>query len=81
MATTARLTAAWDIPHITYGGTSEELGNKAEFKTLTRLSYNMNVFAKFYMDVFKVGTEQLQRSLDNPIQNCSRHSNLFSEKK
>ena len=54
MSTVARLTAAWNIPHITYGGTSVALGNKTEFRTLTRLAYNLNKFAKFYMEVFRV---------------------------
>ena len=46
------MAVAWNIPHITYVGTDESLGNKVEFSMLTRLSYNMNVFAKFYVDVF-----------------------------
>ena len=50
--TVSRMAVAWNIPHITYVGTDESLGNKVEFSILTRLSYNMNVFAKFYVDVF-----------------------------
>ena len=50
----ARLAAAWNLPHISYGGTSTTLGNKTEFTTLTRLSFTMSLFAKFYMEVFNV---------------------------
>ena len=54
VATVSRLAASWELPHITYGGTAEELGDKTEFRMLTRLAYNMNAFAKFYLEVFNV---------------------------
>ena len=47
------MASSWNIPHITYVGTHKTLGDKNEFSTLTRLSYNMNLFAKFYIEVFK----------------------------
>ena len=50
----ARLTAAWKLPHITYAGTFEQLADKAEYSTLTRTAFNLNAFAKFYMEVLKV---------------------------
>ena len=40
---------------MTYGGTDEVLSNNTEFPTLTRLSYTLNDFAKFYFAIFKVG--------------------------
>ena len=49
-----RLAAAWNVPAITYGGTSTSLGNKTEFTTLTRLAYTMDDFARFYIHVFEV---------------------------
>ena len=58
MAEIARLAAEWNIPHITYGGTGEFLGNKTEFATLTRLAYNLNSFAKFYLEVLKVSLNE-----------------------
>ena len=39
---------------MTYGGTGESMANKLEFTTLSRLSYTMNEFAHFYIEVFKV---------------------------
>lgn len=50
--TVSRMASSWNIPHITYVGTDESLGNKQEFSTLTRLSFTMNVFARFYVEVF-----------------------------
>ena len=52
--TVSRMAVKWNLPHITYVGTAESLGNKEEFRMLSRLSFTMNVFAKFYMEVFKV---------------------------
>ena len=49
-----RLAAAWNVPAITYGGTSTSLGNKTEFTTMTRLAYTMDDFARFYIHVFEV---------------------------
>jgi hypothetical protein len=46
------MAASWNIPHITYVGTDESLGDKQEFSTLSRLSFTMNVFALFYIEVF-----------------------------
>lgn len=48
------MASSWDIPHITYVGTHESLGDKHEFPILSRLSYNMNLFAKFYIEVLNV---------------------------
>ncbi|XP_060585634.1 atrial natriuretic peptide receptor 1-like, partial [Ruditapes philippinarum] len=50
--TVSRMAASWNIPHITYVGTDESLGDKQEFSTLSRLSFTMNVFALFYIEVF-----------------------------
>ena len=52
--TTGRLAAAWNIPHITYAGTAEALGNKTEFSTLTRLSFSMNEAGVFFKKVLQV---------------------------
>ncbi|KAJ8307551.1 hypothetical protein KUTeg_015635 [Tegillarca granosa] len=46
-----RMAASWNIPMITPVGTRSNLGNKNDFKTLTRLAYNMNKFSRFYLDV------------------------------
>ncbi|WAR31543.1 GCY8-like protein, partial [Mya arenaria] len=50
--TVSRMAVSWNIPHITYVGTDESLGDKTEFSMLSRLSFTMNTFAKFYVDVF-----------------------------
>ncbi|KAH3785097.1 hypothetical protein DPMN_163181 [Dreissena polymorpha] len=49
--TVSRMAVEWNVPHITYVGTDETLGNKNEYSMLTRLSYTMNVFADFYVHV------------------------------
>ncbi|XP_053380189.1 atrial natriuretic peptide receptor 1-like [Mercenaria mercenaria] len=50
--TVSRMAASWNIPHITYVGTDESLGDKHEFSMLSRLSFTMNLFATFYIEVF-----------------------------
>ncbi|XP_021340544.1 atrial natriuretic peptide receptor 1-like [Mizuhopecten yessoensis] len=47
-----RMASSWNLPIITPVGTSGTLGDKSNFPTLTRLAYNMNKFAKFYLQVF-----------------------------
>ena len=54
-AAVSRMANHWNIPVMTYGGTDEVLSNNTEFPTLTRLSYTLNDFAKFYFAIFKVG--------------------------
>ncbi|OWF54640.1 Atrial natriuretic peptide receptor 2 [Mizuhopecten yessoensis] len=46
------MASSWNLPIITPVGTSGTLGDKSNFPTLTRLAYNMNKFAKFYLQVF-----------------------------
>ncbi|WAR31767.1 ANPRA-like protein [Mya arenaria] len=46
------MAVAWNIPHLTYVGTDESLGDKTEFSMLSRLSFTVNMFAKFYVNVF-----------------------------
>ncbi|XP_052788739.1 atrial natriuretic peptide receptor 1-like [Mya arenaria] len=48
----SRMAVTWNVPHITYVGTDESLGDKKEFSMLSRLSYTMNEFSKFYIEVF-----------------------------
>ena len=48
------MAVSFDLPHITYAGTSESLTNKKEFSRLSRISYTMDNFANFYMDVLNV---------------------------
>ena len=50
----SRMAVKWNIPHFTYVGMSEVLADKSEFQMLTRLSFTLNLFAKFYIEVFKV---------------------------
>ena len=52
--TISRMAVSFDLPHITYAGTSESLTNKKEFSRLSRISYTMDNFANFYMDVLSV---------------------------
>ncbi|XP_060064288.1 atrial natriuretic peptide receptor 1-like [Ylistrum balloti] len=47
-----RMASSWNLPILTPVGTSGTLGDKSNFPTLTRLAYNMNKFAKFYLQVF-----------------------------
>ncbi|XP_033760364.1 LOW QUALITY PROTEIN: atrial natriuretic peptide receptor 1-like [Pecten maximus] len=47
------MASSWNLPIITPVGTSGILGDKSNFPTLTRLAYNMNKFAKFYLQVFR----------------------------
>jgi atrial natriuretic peptide receptor A len=48
----ARMAASWNLAVITHVGTASNLGNKADFPTLTRLAYNMEKWSVFYLDVF-----------------------------
>ncbi|XP_052212562.1 atrial natriuretic peptide receptor 1-like [Dreissena polymorpha] len=50
VSTVSRMAVSWNLPHITYVGSDEELGNKKEFALLTRMSYTMNSFARFYIE-------------------------------
>ncbi|KAH3829518.1 hypothetical protein DPMN_131514 [Dreissena polymorpha] len=50
------MAVSWNLPHITYVGSDEELGNKKEFALLTRMSYTMNSFARFYIEVGHPGS-------------------------
>ena len=50
----SRMASSWKIPLMTFGGTGESSGDKKQFTTLSRLSYTMNTFAKFYVAVFNV---------------------------
>ena len=52
----SRMAVNWNIPHFTYVGMSEVLADKNEFQMLTRLSFTLNLFAKFYIEVFKVSS-------------------------
>ena len=54
-----RLAAAWNLPVITYGGSSTALRNKTEFATLTRLAYTFDDFARFYIQIFEVSASIL----------------------
>ena len=54
IATVSRMAVSFNLPHITYAGTSDDLGNKQEFSMLSRISYTMDAFAKFYVDVLNV---------------------------
>ena len=54
IATVSRMAVSFNLPHITYAGTSDDLGNKKEFSMLSRISYTMDAFAKFYVQVLKV---------------------------
>lgn len=47
-----RMASSWNLPLITPVGTKGTLGDKSNFPTLTRLAYNMNKFANFYLQVF-----------------------------
>ncbi|XP_052249816.1 atrial natriuretic peptide receptor 3-like [Dreissena polymorpha] len=53
VSTVSRMAVSWNLPHITYAGSDEELGNKKKFALLTRMSFTMNSFARFYIEVFK----------------------------
>ncbi|KAH3838481.1 hypothetical protein DPMN_111891 [Dreissena polymorpha] len=52
VATISRMAVAWSVPHFTYVGMDVSLNNKREFSLLTRMSYTLNAFAKFYLEVF-----------------------------
>ena len=54
IGTVSRMAVSFNLPHITYAGTSETLSNKKEFSMLSRISYTMDAFASFYMDVLDV---------------------------
>lgn len=51
VATISRMAASWSVPHLSYAGMDESLGNKNEFSLLTRMSFTLNAFAKFYVEV------------------------------
>ncbi|XP_061182968.1 atrial natriuretic peptide receptor 1-like [Saccostrea echinata] len=48
-----RMASYWNYPILTPVGTNEDLGNKGDFKTLTRLAYNYAQLGRFYRYVFK----------------------------
>ena len=48
------MAVSWNLPHISYAATDESLGNKREFSVLTRLSYTLDAFARFYIKIFNV---------------------------
>lgn len=50
----ARMASSWKLPILTYGGTGESSADKTTFTTLSRLSFTMNQFADFYVEVFNV---------------------------
>ncbi|XP_055996627.1 atrial natriuretic peptide receptor 1-like [Ostrea edulis] len=48
-----RMASYWNYPILTPVGTDEFLGNKADFRTLTRLAYNYEQLDRFYRYVFE----------------------------
>lgn len=46
------MAASWNLPLITPVGTKSSLSNKRDYNTVTRLSYDMSKFAKFYRTLF-----------------------------
>ncbi|KAK6184927.1 hypothetical protein SNE40_007276 [Patella caerulea] len=50
----AHMAAKWNIPIITPAGSAGILADKTQFPTLTRLSFGMQEYAAFYLDLLKL---------------------------
>lgn len=48
-----RMAGYWNYPILTPVGTDDELGNKNDFRTLTRLAFNYEHLGRFYRSVFR----------------------------
>jgi hypothetical protein len=48
-----RMASYWNYPILTPVGTDEFLGDKTDFRTLTRLAYNYEQLGRFYRYVFQ----------------------------
>ena len=47
----SRMAVSWDVPHITYSGSDEFLGNKKVFSMLTRTGLTVNAHIQVYIQL------------------------------
>ncbi|WAR31512.1 ANPRA-like protein [Mya arenaria] len=71
------MAVTWNVPHITYVGTDESLGDKKEFSMLSRLSYTMNEFSKFYIE--SILDDKVEHIKSTPIHFNAKAEDLNNE--